>query len=396
MRETMHAIEITGPGGPEVLAVRTLPIPRPGPDEVLIRVRAAGINHADLMQREGSYPPPPGASPILGLEVAGEVIECGETGDRRNTGNYGKNSPGADAAGSTSSEAGPGNASGGSQVHPQSPGGRWRVGDAVCALLAGGGYAEYCVAPAGQCMPIPEGMAPADAAAIPEAAFTVWANLFEPRRLHSGDLFLVQGGSSGIGAMAIQIARQFGARVAATAGSDEKCRFALSLGAEKAVNYRAQKPSLDRQDEDQSQKDQAGHASPIAGWAGELASWAKPHGIDVILDMVGGDYVAKHLALLAPGGRLVHIAHLRGSQATIDLTVVMRKRLLITGSTLRSRPLAEKAALASSVEQNLWPLFAAKRLHATVFRTFPLAQAAEAHRFMESGQHMGKLVLTVD
>ena len=332
--KTMRAIEIARPGGPEVLTVAEIPVPRPGPGEVLIRVTAAGVNHADLMQRAGNYPPPAGASPIPGMEVSGEIAAIG----------------------------------------PSEPGGadsRWRVGDAVCALLSGGGYAEYCVAPAGQCLSIPEGVSVMDAASIPEAILTVWANLFEPRRLHSGSLFLVQGGSSGIGSMAIQMACQFGARVAATAGSGEKCRYALSLGAEKAVNYR----------ED---------------WVAELASWSKPHGIDVILDMVGGDYLARHVELLAPQGTVVQIATLGGSRATIDLSIMMRKRLLITGSTLRSRPVAEKASLAAAAEANLWPLFAARRMRATVFKTFPLAQAAEAHVLLESGQHMGKLVLTLE
>lgn len=331
MPETMRAIEITRPGGPEVLAIADLPLPKPGPGEVLIRVAAAGINHADLMQREGNYPPPAGVSPILGMEAAGTIVATGA----------------------------------------EAPARRWRAGDSVCALIAGGGYAEYCTAPAGQCLPIPEGLSPVEAASLPEAAITVWANLFEPRRVHAGDLVLIQGGSSGVGAMAIQIARQFGgARVAATAGSGDKCLFAQSMGAEIAVNYHGD-------------------------WQAEIASWSAPHGIDAILDMVGGEYVQKHLALLAPQGRLVHIAFSGGRQATIDLSLVMRKRLSITGSTLRSRPLGEKAALAAAVEQNLWPLFSQKRLRPAVFQTFPLAQAADAHRLLESSRHMGKLILRI-
>lgn len=332
--KTMRVIEIARPGPPEVLRLGEAPVPQPGPGEVLLRVFAAGVNHADLMQRAGNYPPPPGASPILGLEAAGRIAAIGA-------------------------------------IEPGAPAARWQVGDRVCALLSGGGYAEYCIAPAGQCLSIPDGLSASEAASIPEAVLTVWANLFEPRRLHSGSIFLVQGGSSGIGAMAIQMARQFGARVAATAGSDEKCRFVLGLGAEKAINYH----------ED---------------WPAELASWSKPHGIDVILDIIGGDYLPRHLELLAPQGTVVNIATLGGRHATIDLVTVMRKRLLITGSTLRSRPIAEKAALAAAAEQNLWPLFAAKRMRATVFKTFPLAHAAAAHQLLESSQHMGKLVLTVE
>src|ERR1700678_841152 len=241
--QAMRYIEVAEPGGPEVLRLATGPVPRPGPGEVLVRVEAAGINRADLLQRQGHYPPPPGASPILGMEVSGHIAELG--------------------AGTS---------------------GRWRTGNPVCALLAGGGYAEYCTAPEGQCMAIPAGTSVREAAAIPEAAITVWANLFEPRRLFAGNLFLVQGGSSGIGTMAIQMARAFGARVATTAGSDEKCNFCLGIGAEVAVNYR----------------------SP--NWPEQLARWAQPQGIDAILDMIGGDYFSGHIDLLATGGRLVHIA----------------------------------------------------------------------------------------
>ena len=272
----MRYVEIAKPGGPEALRLATGPVPRPGPGEVLVRVDAAGINRADLLQRQGHYPPPPGASPILGMEVSGHIAELG-----------------ADTSG------------------------RWRTGDPVCALLAGGGYAEYCAAPEGQCMAVPGGTSARDAAAIPEAAITVWANLFEPRRLFAGNLFLVQGGSSGIGTLAIQIAHAFGARVATTAGTDEKCKFCRSLGADIAINYRSQ------------------------DWAAELARWSQPHGIDCILDMVGGDYFAKHVGLLATGGRLVHIAFSHGSLVTVDLRTMMTKRLLIPGSTLRPRTVAE-------------------------------------------------------
>jgi NADPH:quinone reductase len=328
----MRYIEIAEPGGPEVLRIATGPVPRPGPGEVLVRVEAAGINRADLLQRQGHYPPPLGTSPILGMEIAGRVAGLGA---RFVTGTTG----------------------------------RWRPGDPVCALLAGGGYAEYCVAPEGQCMAVPAGTSLRDAAAIPEAAITVWANLFEPRRLFAGNLFLVQGGSSGIGTLAIQIAHAFGARVATSAGTDEKCKFCLSLGAEIAINYRTQ------------------------DWAAELARWSQPHGIDCILDMIGGDYFAKHVGLLATGGRLVHIAFSHGSQVTVDLRALMTKRLLITGSTLRPRTVAEKSSLARSAEQELWPLFATGHLRPIVDSAFPLERAADAHRLMESGRHTGKIVL---
>jgi len=249
---------------------------------------------------------------------------------------------------------------------------RWHVDDAVCALLGGGGYAEYCTVPEGQCMAVPTGVSIRDAAAIPEAVITVWANLFEPRRIFPGNLFLVQGGSSGIGTTAIQMARAFGAHVATTAGSDEKCSFCLDLGAEVAVNYR----------------------NP--DWAAELARWAQPHGIDAILDMIGGDYFPKHIDLLATGGRLVHIATSHGNQVTTDLRAIMMKRLLVTGSTLRSRSVAEKSSLARTVELEVWPLFASGQLRPIIDSAFPLAQATDAHRLMESGRHTGKIVLLAD
>jgi NADPH2:quinone reductase len=329
--ELMRCIDIATPGGPEMLRLATRPVPRPGTGDVLVRVQAAGINRADLMQRQGHYPPPPGASPILGMEVSGHIAELG--------------------SGATS---------------------RWEVGDAVCALLAGGGYAEYCAVPEGQCLPVPAGISLRQAAAIPEAAMTVWANLFVPRRVSAGDFFLVQGGSSGIGTMAIQIARAFGARVATTAGTHAKCRFCLDLGADAAINYRTQ------------------------DWAAELAEWAQPHGFDAILDMVGGDYFPKHIDLLATGGRLVHIAFSHGSQVTVDLRSIMTKRLLITGSTLRARSVAEKSSLARAVEQEVWPLFASGQLQPVIDTFFPLELAADAHRLMESGRHIGKILLYLD
>jgi NADPH:quinone reductase len=328
MPESMRCVDIAQPGGPEVLRIASRPVPRAGAGEVLVRTQAAGVNRADLMQRQGHYPPPPGASPVLGMELSGHIVELG--------------------IGTTS---------------------RWRVGDAVCALLAGGGYADYCAVPEGQCMAVPVGVSIRDAAAIPEAAITVWANLFQPRRVFPGNLFLVQGGSSGIGVMAIQVARAFGARVATTAGTDAKCGFCLDLGAEIAINYRAQ------------------------DWAAELASWAHPHGIDAILDMIGGDYFPKHIELLATGGRLVHIATSHGSQVTADLRSIMMKRLLITGSTLRSRSVAEKSSLARAVEKELWPLFATGQLRPVIDSDFPLEKAADAHRLMESGKHTGKIIL---
>jgi NADPH:quinone reductase len=327
----MRCIDVAAPGGPETLLIVTRPVPQPGEGEVLVQVRAAGLNRADLLQRQGHYPPPPGASPVLGMEISGEIVQANDE-----------------------------------------PTSRWRIGDAVCALVAGGGYAEYCVVPEGQCMPVPSGVSLEAAAAIPEAAITVWANLFEPRRLLRGDRFLVQGGSSGIGTMAIQIARAFGARIATTAGSEEKCAFCVDLGAEVALNYRNQ------------------------DWAAALAQWSQPHGIDVILDMVGGDYFAKHIDLLATGGRLVQIAFSHGSLVTVDLRNLMTKRILITGSTLRARSVREKSSLVRDVERELWPLFVNGQLRPVVRASFPLKQAADAHRLMESGLHTGKIVLTVD
>jgi NADPH:quinone reductase len=329
--ESMRFVEVATPGGPDVLRISSGPVPRLRSGEVLVRVTAAGVNRADLLQRQGHYPPPPGASPILGMEVSGHVAELGPN---------------------TTS--------------------RWRVGDAVCALLGGGGYAEYCAVPEGQCMAIPAGVAIRDAAAIPEAAITVWANLFEPARVFPGNFCLIQGGSSGIGTMAIQMARAFGARVATTAGSDEKCNFCLDLGAEVAVNYRA----LD--------------------WGAQLSRWAQPHGIDTILDMIGGDYFPKHIELLATGGRLVHIATSHGNLVTLDLRTLMMKRLTVTGSTLRPRSLEEKASLARAVEQKVWPLFGSGQLRPVIDSAFPLERAAEAHQLMESGGHTGKIVLLME
>ena len=326
----MRIVDVTQPGGPEALHVAKAPIPSPGAGEVLIRVAAAGLNRADILQRQGHYPPPPGASAIIGLEVSGHVEAAG--------------------AGVTA----------------------WKPGDPVCALLAGGGYAEYCVAPAGQCLPIPPRVPVAEAAALPEAVFTAWTNLFEPECLRPGETLLVQGGSSGVGSMAIQIARLFGARVSATAGGADKCKFCIELGCERAFDYR-------RED-----------------WEEAARQWADGRGVDVILDMVGGDYFPRHLRLLAARGRLVHIASSRGREVTADLALIMRHRLTVTGSTLRGRPVAEKAALGDSIRRRLWPHLAAGRIRPIVDRVFPLEQVAEAHRRMESGQHIGKILLRVD
>ena len=325
----MIAIEIREPGDPDVLTPVERPLPVPGPDDVLIKVAAAGVNRPDVAQRQGRYPPPPGASDIPGLEVAGTVEDVGI------------------------------------DVHD------WHVGDRVCALVAGGGYAEYCVAPAPQCLPIPAGMSEEDAAALPETFFTVWTNVFERGRLVAGQTFLVQGGSSGIGTTAIQLARAFGARVFATAGSAEKCAACERLGAERAINYR--------------EEDFVAVTRDATGGLG----------IDVILDMVGGDYFPRHLDALAMDGRLVQISTLGGAKAQIFLPAVMQRRLTITGSTLRPRSVAEKGAIARALRERVWPLLESGRVRPIVFKTFPLREAAAAHRLMESSEHIGKIVLTV-
>jgi NADPH2:quinone reductase len=325
----MRIVDIDHPGGAEVLRVVEAPVPEPGPGEVLIRVAAAGLNRADILQREGHYPPPPGASSVMGLEVSGHIAEIG---------------PGVT---------------------------EWKSGDAVCALLAGGGYAEYCVAPAGQCLPVPSNVPLLDAATLPEAVFTVWVNLYEPECLRPGETFLMQGGSSGVGSMAIQVARLFGARVAATAGSAEKCQYCVELGCERAFDYKE------------------------VDWAEAAREWTGGRGVDVILDMVGGDYFPLHLRLLARGGRLVHIAYSRGREVTADLLLIMRNRLVVTGSTLRGRPVAEKTALRDSLRERLWPHLAAGRIRPTLDRTFPMDEVAEAHRYMESSRHKGKILLRI-
>ena len=325
----MRFIEMTGAGGPEVLRLAPGPVPRPGPQEVLIRVAAAGVNRPDVLQRMGSYPPPPGASPVLGLEVSGTIA----------------------ALGPEASE--------------------WREGDEVCALAPGGGYAEYCVAPAPHCLPVPRGLSLIEAAGLPETFFTVWTNVFDRGRLKAGESFLVHGGSSGIGTTAIQLARAFGARVFATAGSPEKCKICAELGAERAIDYR-------RED-----------------FTAVIKEATHGRGIDVILDMVGGDYIEKNLRSLAVEGRLVQIAFLQGSRVTLDLVHLMVRRQTITGSTLRPRSIADKAAIARSLCEKVWPLIEAKQVRPVIDRTFPLAEAAEAHRLMESSAHIGKILLTI-
>lgn len=325
----MDVVEIREPGGPDVLVAGQRPVPVPGPHEVLIAVRAAGVNRPDVFQRMGRYAPPPGASDLPGLEVAGDVVACGQ-----------------DVV-------------------------RWRVGDQVCALLAGGGYAAYAVAPEGQCLPQPAALSPVEAAAIPETFFTVWSNVVERGRLAPGETLLVHGGSSGIGTTAIQMAAHRGATVFATAGTPDKCAACEALGATRAVNYR---------DDD---------------FGTVIREATDGRGVDVILDMVGGDYVARNLSLLAEDGRLVQIAVLQGAKATVDASLVMRRRLTFTGSTLRPRSIEEKARLAAALEREVWPLISAGTIRPQLFATWPLAQAAQAHAVMESSAHIGKLVLTV-
>jgi NADPH2:quinone reductase len=323
----MIAIEIREPGGPEVLVPVERPAPAPAAGEVLIKVAAAGVNRPDVFQRLGRYPPPPGITDIPGLEVSGTIAEA--AGDVRGL----------------------------------------RAGDAVCALVAGGGYAEYCVAPAPQCLPVPSGLDLAAGAAIPETFFTVWTNVFERGRLKAGESILIHGGSSGIGTTAIQLARAFGARVFATAGSAEKCHACERLGAERCVNYRE---------------------TDFVAVVRELTSG---RGVDVVLDMVGGAYFARNLDALATEGRLVEIATLQGAKAELNIQTIMQRRLTITGSTLRARPIADKGVIAEAVQRHVWPLLESGAVAPVIHATFPLRDAAEAHRVMESGVHIGKLVL---
>jgi putative PIG3 family NAD(P)H quinone oxidoreductase len=326
---TMTAIELKQPGGPENLVPGNRPTPKPGKGEVLIKVAAAAINRPDVLQRQGKYPPPPGAPDTLGLDVAGTVVASG-------------------------------------------PDVSWpKLGDPVCALVAGGGYAEYAVAPAPQCLPVPKGLSMAEAASLPETYFTVWTNVFDRGRLQPGEAFLVHGGASGIGTTAIQLAKAFGSRVFATAGSAEKCAACEKLGAEKAVNYKTE------------------------DWVAVIRQATQGEGVDVILDMVGGDYSPRNLDLLRTDGRVVQIAFLRGNKTEIDLNPIMRKRLTLTGSTLRPRSVAEKAVITQALRAKVWPLFESGKLKPVIHATFPLANAADAHRMMDADQHTGKIVLTV-
>ncbi len=317
-------------GGPEVLAPSRAAVPVPQPDEVLIRVMVAGVNRPDVQQRSGSYPPPPGASPVLGLECAGEVVAVGSAVTR------------------------------------------YKVGDRVCALTNGGAYAEFCVAPEAQTLPWPAGYDALRAAALPETFFTVWANLFGHGQLQPGETALVHGGTSGIGVTAIQLARAFGARVFATAGSDDKCAACLRFGAEAAINYRTQ------------------------DFAEEVRRLTAKEGVDVILDMVGAAYFQRNLRSLAWDGRLVIIAFLGGFEVEkADIRPIMLKRLTVTGSTMRPRTTAQKGKIAAGLEAKVWPMLAAGKFAPEIYRTFPLDQAAEAHRLMESSAHIGKIMLTV-
>jgi putative PIG3 family NAD(P)H quinone oxidoreductase len=327
--ETMTAVEISAPGGPDVLRPKTVPLPRPAAGQILIKVAAAGVNRPDVAQRMGVYPPPSGHSPLPGLEVAGEIVAVG---------------PGVT---------------------------RWRVGDKVCALVNGGGYAEYCIAEEPVALPVPAGLDMVRAAAVPETFFTVWNNVFERARLASGEWLLVHGGSSGIGTTAIQLGKAFGAKVIATAGSAEKCKACLELGADRAVDYK-------REDFVAAAKEATGGK-----------------GVDVTLDMVGGDYTERNIVAAAEDGRVVQIATLGGADAKINLARLMMKRVTLTGSTLRPRTREVKAGFARAIEAKVWPLLASGKVKVVMDSTFPLAKAADAHRRLESGAHIGKVVLTV-
>ncbi|RZJ54033.1 NAD(P)H-quinone oxidoreductase [Acidovorax sp. Leaf78] len=327
----MRAVEITAFGGPEVLRLGERPVPQPGDGELLIRVAASGINRPDVLQRKGHYAPPPGTSDLPGLEVAG-VVESGD-------------STAMAAAGI-------------------------RVGDRVCALVAGGGYAQWCVAPVVQCLPVPEGFSDVEAASLPETFFTVWSNVFDRGRLQAGESLLVQGGTSGIGVTALQLAHAFGATVIATAGSDSKCAACLELGAHHAINYKSQ------------------------DFVAEVQRITDGKGVDVVLDMVAGDYVAREVECLAEDGRIVIIAVQGGVKGDFNAGLVLRRRLTITGSTLRPRSVAFKGAIAQALREKVWPLLAEGKVRPVIHSTFEAAHAADAHALMESNQHIGKIVLT--
>jgi NADPH2:quinone reductase len=327
----MRAVEITAYGAPEVLRMGDRASLQAGVGEVLIRVAASGINRPDVLQRTGNYPVPPGASDIPGLEVAGEIIA-------------------GDAAAMVAAG--------------------FKLGDRVCALVAGGGYAELCVAPVGQCLPVPKGLSDIEAASLPETFFTVWSNVFDRVRLQAGETLLIQGGTSGIGVTAIQMAKALGAQVIATAGSDEKCSACLALGADHAINYKT------------------------ADFSAEAKRLTDGKGVNVILDMVAGSYVAREVECLAEDGRLVIIAVQGGVKAEFNAGMVLRKRLTITGSTLRPRPIAFKTAIAQSLRAKVWPLLESGAIKPVIYKTFPADVAAQAHALMESNQHVGKIVLT--
>ena len=326
---SMKAIVITQPGGPEVLQLTERPVPGCGVNEILVKVEASGINRPDVFQRKGNYPPPPGAvQDIPGLEIAGTITEIGTSVTR------------------------------------------WKTGDKVCALVIGGGYAEYCNVPEGQCLPIPDNLSFAEAASLSETFFTVWSNVFDRGALKPGESLLVHGGSSGIGVTAIQMAVALGGIVYVTAGSDEKCEFCEQLGATKAINYNT------------------GNFPEI------IKQLTNNKGVDVILDMIGGDYMPSNIQSLADDGRLVMINSMKGKDVQLDLSQVMRKRLIITGSMLRSREIAFKSAIAQNLEKHIWPLLASGKIKPVIDKIFPAAEAAQAHQLMESGEHIGKIVLS--
>ncbi|WP_344697031.1 NAD(P)H-quinone oxidoreductase [Sphingomonas rosea] len=324
----MTAIEISTPGGPDVLVPGKRPVPQPGPGELLVKVAAAGVNRPDVLQRRGAYPPPPGASDLPGLEVAGEVVAAGQ-------------------------------------------GATHLIGTNVCALVAGGGYAEYAIAPAGTSLPVPEGLSMAEAAALPETLFTVWINLFERGFATEGEWALIHGGTSGIGTMAISLCKLFGVKAVVTCGGDDKCAAALKLGAAAAINYKT--------------RDFVNEVRQLTGGAG----------VNVVLDMVGGDYIARNLAVLADDGRHVSIATQRGVTAEVSFLDIMRRRLTLTGSTLRPRTLAFKTLVAEELRATVWPFVESGQLRPVMDRTFPLREASAAHARMEGGDHVGKIVLTV-
>jgi len=324
---TLTVVEIKAPGGPEVLVPATRPVPEPKAGEVLIRIAAAGVNRADCLQRTGRYPMPPSAPDIPSLECSGTVVKTGDG------------------------------------VSP------WQVGDEVCALLIGDSYGEYAAAPAGQCLPVPAGVDLIDAGGLPETFATVWTNVFERMHLKAGEVFLVQGGTSGVGITAIQLAKAFGASVLATAGTDEKCRACLDYGADAAINYRTQ---------------------DFVEIGKEFTSG---RGVDAILDMVGGDYIPRQLELLAREGRLCFVALMQGTRVKVDFGLIQRKHLTVTGSTLRARSVEEKAAIIAALKEKVWPLWASGKLRVFTYQKFPLAAAAEAHRLMESSRHIGKILL---